>query len=272
MIHEIFEQVLNDHIPEKECGIFLSGGMDSISLAFAAHRMGKKINAYSFKLDNFDTYDHLKAKEISEQFGWNFISTTVPTTNITQDFHRLIFEYGCSKKTFVECMFPFLYIYPNIIDKKVICGVGDPYGTTKKVVMNFKEPKSLFDEYRINNYKKKIGIDQHKPLSDQYGIEIIYPLYDDRVFNYFLQFDWYELNKPVQKRHVREEYAEELSKVGKVKPGINLQIGADIDHLFETLLNNPAINFKNRSRVMDIVRDWCYIRDNQTSTLDNFFQ
>ena len=35
-----------------------------------------------------------------------------------------------------------------------------------------------------------------------------------------------------------------------------MQLGANIDHLFEKLLNNTEINFKNRSRVMDICRDW----------------
>ena len=271
MIHTLFEQVLNDHIPEEECGIFLSGGMDSLSLAFAAHRMNKKITAYTFKFDNFEPYDYLKAKETCEVFGWDLVTTLIPTDKIEEDFNRLIFEYKCSKKTFVECMFPFLYVYPNITNKRVICGVGDPYGTTKKVILNYKEPKSKFDEFRTTNYKKKTGRAQHKPLSDQYGIDIIYPLYDDRVFNYFLQFSWDELNKPVQKRHVREEYADELSKIGKVKPNINLQIGSDIDHLFETLLNNHKINFKNRTRMMDVIRDWCYIRDNQTNTLDLLF-
>ena len=35
-----------------------------------------------------------------------------------------------------------------------------------------------------------------------------------------------------------------------------MQLGANIDHLFEKLLTNKEINFKNRSRVMDICRDW----------------
>jgi hypothetical protein len=40
------------------------------------------------------------------------------------------------------------------------------------------------------------------------------------------------------------------------KKHINLQLGSGVDKLFETLIDNKKINFKNRKRVMDICRDW----------------
>ena len=40
------------------------------------------------------------------------------------------------------------------------------------------------------------------------------------------------------------------------KKHINLQLGSGIDKLFESLLSNKKINFKNRKRIMDICRDW----------------
>ena len=38
----------------------LSGGVDSLSVAFAAHRMGKKITAYTFHLEDEPSYEGYK--------------------------------------------------------------------------------------------------------------------------------------------------------------------------------------------------------------------
>ena len=65
---------------------------------------------------------------------------------------------------------------------------------------------------------------------------------------------WEELNKPFQK-HIVVNAFEEFKKF-KFKKHINLQLGAGVDKLFEKLLDNRTINFKNRKRVMDIARDW----------------
>ena len=48
----------------------------------------------------------------------------------------------------------------------------------------------------------------------------------------------------------------EFKGIGKFKKHINLQLGSNIDKLFESLLENNKINFKKRIRIMDICRDW----------------
>jgi hypothetical protein len=69
-----------------------------------------------------------------------------------------------------------------------------------------------------------------------------------------MQFSWQELNTPHQKNIIREEY--EIEKLfGNVKPHINLQLGSQIDKLFESLLLDTQINWKRRNRVMDLCRD-----------------
>ena len=60
-------KLLIDHIeqkaPDHEVAVLLSGGVDSISVAFAAHLAFKKITCYSFQLDNNPSYDFAKAEE-----------------------------------------------------------------------------------------------------------------------------------------------------------------------------------------------------------------
>ena len=58
--------------------------------------------------------------------------------------------------------------------------------------------------------------------------------------------------------------------VKDVKKHLNLQIDCGIVSLFETLIDNKEINFKNRKRVMDICKDWNLL--NNTNTLEEFLQ
>ena len=76
-----------------------------------------------------------------------------------------------------------------------------------------------------------------------------------------------ELNKPFQKHHVRNAFYE-FNEIEKVDNHLNLQIGSGITKLFGKLLNNKDINFKNRTRMLDVYRDWHEL--NNTSTLDDF--
>jgi len=46
LLMDAVEQASN----ENEVAVLLSGGVDSVSVAFAAHRLGKKITGYTFHL------------------------------------------------------------------------------------------------------------------------------------------------------------------------------------------------------------------------------
>ena len=44
-IDKILEAVVEKEVHDKEVAVLLSGGVDSLSVAFSAHRLGKKIHA-----------------------------------------------------------------------------------------------------------------------------------------------------------------------------------------------------------------------------------
>ena len=113
MIDKLLENEISKVSDSDKCAVLLSGGVDSISVAFAAQRLGKTIHAYSFCLDTHESYDYMKAKEIAEICKWEFTGIKVPTNNLVEDFHRLV-KLDCRKKTHFECVYPFLYVYPEI--------------------------------------------------------------------------------------------------------------------------------------------------------------
>ena len=89
---------------------------------------------------------------------------------------------------------------------------------------------------------------------DMYDKIFVTPYLTKSVRDYFYPMDWKEINKPKQKHHVRNAYPQ-FQNI-KVKDHLNLQLDSDIDKLFETLLDDKEINFKNRSRILDISKDW----------------
>ena len=265
MIDKILQDVIARESQDNEVAVLLSGGVDSLSVAFAAHRLGKKITAYSFHLDTESSYDAEKAQEVAELFDWQFHLKVVPTNHLENDFITLANEFDCKKKTHFECVFPFIYLYQSIKEKEVLSGwaADGYYGVSKKANMHYKHTKEKFDIFR-NDYflpKNQAGYLWHKKVADKYNKKFITPYITKEVKDFFYNKDWYELNQPFQKHHVVNAFDE--FKRFTFKKHINLQLGAGIDKVFETLLNNNRINFKHRKRVMDICRDWA---DNKQST------
>jgi len=271
MIDKLLENEISKVSDSDKCAVLLSGGVDSISVAFAAQRLGKTIHAYSFCLDTHESYDYMKAKEIAEICKWDFTGIKVPTNNLVEDFHRLV-KLDCRKKTHFECVYPFLYVYPEIKETEVLSGwaADGYYGISKKAMMHFKHTQELFDKFRDNYFRPDMcaGYNWHKKVADMHSKKFITPYLTDSVKNFFYSKSWDELNKPSQKHHVRNAF-DEFKLIGNVKKHLNLQIDCGIIELFESLIDDPQVNFKNRKRIMDICRDWHVL--NSTNTLEEFF-
>lgn len=270
MIDKLIEKSIAKVSKDNEVAVLLSGGVDSISIAFAAHRLGKKVTGYTFHLKDNPSYDSLKAVQVCQDMGWNYHVTEVPIDNLHNDFFTLLNEIECVKKTQFECCFPFLYVYQNVKEKEVLTGLGADgyYGVSKKACLHYKTPKSKFDEYRTEHYLPQNlgGKIWQTRVAEKYGKTYLTPYVDDDIRNYFFQFDWFEINKPYQKHMVVESFPE-FKKIGKVNKHTNLQLCAGIDVAFEELLKDKEINFKNRKRIMDVCRDWQMKKNSANSLL-----
>jgi asparagine synthetase B (glutamine-hydrolysing) len=273
------DQLIVDDIDDAsvldECSVLLSGGVDSLSVAFAAHRLGKKIHAYSFHLAGNISPDFITAEYVSEMFGWEFSRVEIPVENLADDFHRLV-EFGCIKKTHFECVYPFLYVYPVIDEEEVLTGWGADgyYGLSNtaqhtKKKWRVKENKERFDAFRDAYFHPDecAGYKYQEKIADAYDKVLITPYLATPIKDYFYAMDWDEINRPYEKHHIRDAFGE-FSMIGKVEKHSNLQLNSGIDVLFATLLDDEEINFLHRTRVMDVCRDW--VKKNKTGSLEDF--
>ena len=108
MIDNILMSIVNEQSKEQNVAVLLSGGIDSISVAFAAHRLEKTLHCYTMHVDGVVSKDAQNAINTANEFGWNITVIDVPTTNLVNDFKHLVQHYNCQKKTQLECTWPFL--------------------------------------------------------------------------------------------------------------------------------------------------------------------
>ena len=273
MIKKLLENHVKLNVPDESVALLLSGGVDSITAGLSAHNVGKQVHAYSFFLDGDVSYDFLRATEVAHKMGWKFTPVVVPKTNLVKDWYKLV-ELHCRKKTHFECVFPFLYMYPEMKEKYVITawGADGYFGPSKKAMMRYSsyKAKKRYVKYCKEHNQKRLnwnefrvdyldgncaGLKEHTRLATSYKKIHITPYLDKKVRNELMSKSWIELNTPEQKYYVRKDFTE-LKKFGIIKKHINLHLGSGVDKLFETLLNNSEINFNNRKRIIDVCKDW----------------
>lgn len=260
MIRQLLEDSIRK-IPDDEVAVFLSGGVDSMSIAFAVDSVGKKVSAYTFHLENKPSYDARKALEYADMFGWKSQLIVVPAdyASLKKQWINLAENYDCKKKTQYECTYPFLYVYPVVKESYILSGLGadSSYGLSKNAMIHHRHSKESFDAFRRKAYEAKPGgYYQQLMLAKQYNKVYHTPYMEESVKEYLMQFTWDEINKPFQKAIVVNDFLDYFDKVGKWRKHTSLQLDAEIDVLFESLLDDPEINFNKRKRIMDIARDW----------------
>lgn len=255
MIDTILTDIIDRQSTSNRVGCFLSAGADSLSLAFSAHRLDKKLSCYSFYVDGKETSDSIGARIAAEHFGWDFTAIDVPVDNLKEDFFTLVNNYHCIKKTQVECTFPFLHMMPYIQEDEVLSGVAADgwWGSSKKCHMHFSDTKELFDGF-INKYfasDNPAGVRQLEQLTEERGIKLIAPYLEDKMRDWAMQYD----HKYMCKKKPLYDTFPEFREL-KMRGHENLQLIAGIPDYFENLLQDPEINPYRRTRIMDVVRDW----------------
>lgn len=256
----IFLDAIHKQIPDKEkkVAVFFSGGIDSTSVAIALKRLGHTVVCYTGYINDND-FDVRWAKINSEIFGFEFNKVKIPTNNIINDFYTLKNKYQCLKKVHFETVFAFLYLYPTVNEHYIATGLcaDAHYGLSRNITITCRHNIVALQKYREKSYADQdfCGLSWHYKLAKEYNHILVVPYIDKSIINFFMPLSWDDVNMPYRKHHIVEAFNDEFKLIKRNYPR-NMQCAMPIRELFETLLSDSMINFKNRKDMRFVYKDW----------------
>lgn len=204
-----FRQICLDRIkeidPDGTSALALSGGTDSITVLFSMLETGRKPHCYTFYMDGILSADLKSSRKLAKDFGFELTEICVPSDvdRMYRDIREVIPYCHLVKKTIIQCMIPWKYIYARMDENHIITGIGgdDLFCTQRKVQVAFHDGgDKAAEKYRhcysddldfsagnIARYAGRFG----KKNTDFYNTPAI--------FDYIGQFSLAAINKPVPK-------------------------------------------------------------------------
>ncbi|UXX80892.1 asparagine synthase-related protein [Reichenbachiella carrageenanivorans] len=243
---------------EQEIGLFMSGGIDSCAVLFGLLRLKKRVTVYSFSLPGKLSTDFKTSEKISRKLNCNFVGIELWAEVNLDLIKELMTKYECKKKTYIECLYPFLASMPYVKEKVILTGYesDDHFLLNKEALIHYKKTLELNQEYRRSIFKdystdqfeklKQIGLAFEKRIKSPYCSK---PIYD-----YFYDKTWYEINRPKIKFPLIKMF-DEMESINELFYHANLQMGdSRLREHFAVLLNS-SVNKNKRTRMMDVYRD-----------------
>lgn len=245
----------------EKVALLLSGGIDSVSVAFALEEESIPFKAYTFKMAGIQSEDFDRSRKLCSDRGWECeaIEISVDDTTLKRDFLTLIRKFGCDSKIRIETSFPFLHVVPKISETIILSGVGadEYFGISKEEMIHYRFPRETFDAYRRQSLGSGTStglLPGGKAICESLGKVWAAPYLVPEVSEHFLRYGWEELNKPKFKQPIIDAFPEQFARYGYQKRR-NLQTESGTSSEFERLLRT-SLNVKKRTRILDLVKDY----------------
>lgn len=218
VLRDIFKERIQEIDSDGKAALALSGGTDSISVLFAMLDCGIKPHCYTFYMDGIISADLKSSRRLAADFG--LVLTEVPVVSdpdsIYEDIKAVLPYCEKVKKTIIQCMIPWKYIYSAMQEDMIITGIGgdDLYGTQRKVQVEYHKTGDAgiakwrhcysddldFSAGNIARYGQHFG----KVNIDFYN--------SDRIFDFMNTFSLGAINKPMMKAASIIAYEDYYSK------------------------------------------------------------
>lgn len=255
-VHDILIELANA-LDDKNVGVFASGGIDSWSVVFSLLEVGKHVHVYSFTLEDRQSYDFLKARELSQIYDLKFTPIFLPTNleKLKSDILILHNKFHATKKVEYECLWPFMYCYDAVEETVVGSGLcADGYFCiSKSGCLHYKND---IDNFRYNYFNNNGSqYKNHFIMAEHYKKELFMPYKSDMMFDFFAGKSWDECNRPKQKQLIYDSFDNNFS-VGKLKTHSNLHLGdSGIAKHFDKLLYTDwnLYNYKSVTGIFNSV-------------------
>lgn len=246
-----FRTICNNRIeeidPDGKSALALSGGTDSVTVLFAMLDTGRKPRCYTFYMDGIISVDLKSSRNLCKDFGLELVEIPVPSDLDTMyvDIQAVIPYCSMVKKTIIQCMIPWKYIYPAMSEDTIITGIGgdDLFCTQRKLqvayhkggdeaLVPFRKCYSddlTFSAANIARYGKVYG----KRNVDFYNSE--------DIFGFINRFSLSAINKPMMKGAAVKAYMDyyKLGAYYRDQTEHSYQINSKLRDCHDRLLHSP---------------------------------
>lgn len=227
--------------------VLMSGGLDSHAVLFSLLELGKKVQVYSFTLDDRESRDFRAARATAESLGLKFTPVYLSTDleKLKRDIVFMIRDLGLTSKAAIESLWGLCKVVDVAKTKNIAAGLGAGifFVDTKRGCIHFKDKP---DEYRKEKFSKAIEYGGQTPTMVRYAKSKrkvwVSPWLTQEMFKQFQGTAWDDLNKPKAKYPIHQQFREELAGVRVYAPQ-SLQLGdSGISDLFAKLLDDDCWN------------------------------
>lgn len=202
---QLCEDRINEIDPNRSAELALSGGTDSLTVLFSMLATGRKPRCITFYVEGVISGDLISSRGVCKHWGLELKEVVLPQdpNSIITDLRQIMPHCHKIKKTIIQCMHPWLYIYPAMRSDLILNGLGgdDLYCNQRKVAVEL----SKFGEDHILKYRHVYSDDLDFTSGNilRYGKSFNKTNIDFYNFkaleDWFLQFKASALNSPYEK-------------------------------------------------------------------------
>jgi len=249
--------------PFADVPILLSGGMDSATLLFSLLELGRKPSVFTFRLERHLSEDFTTARDMAKTFDLPFYPIVIPESIevLIADVRRIVSLLESSRKTWIQCAHPFLYIPAEVrsrgFDSVLWAGCLDYYfGASRKAQVAYKtKGEESFLRARL------AAIDD--PNSSDFalvktaksgGIDLIDVFLTDALRRFFFGLTFRELHFEREKGFGLFIFPEYWKRGAWYRKKSNFQINSKIREYHDRLLRTEY-NKRNARAVVAVYND-----------------
>lgn len=270
---DLLETIVKEKLVGKtKIGVALSSGIDSAHILFSLLNLGHEVTGFSFHREGVNSTDYQLSKKNCAALNIPFVEVVIPNKIDVPRLVHIMKDHTLKNKAAVECTYTMDFVWTEMQKHGIevaFSGVGQDnhFGTTKKASIHFSATLALNQRFRKDCFdhfdfdatglwgvgkQGQTWID----LALEKGILLAAPAYDKRVYDFFYNTMFKDLNTPKQKYPCWAVYPEYVEKA-KLGKHMDLQCGDSlIRELFEPLLKDKVLNPNGKTSMLSFWRDW----------------
>lgn len=261
-----FRKIMLDRVSslaaQEPFELALSGGVDSTIILFACLELGIKPRCLTFYMDGFESDDLRASRNLAKHFGLELIELAVPSDPETMlaDVRRVIPHAHRMKKVVIQCMIPWLYLYPAMQTNHILIGItaDDHYCNSRptQVQLNAEGEESILPLRKVMNQTPGDSTWNVLNFASVYGKRNTDVYVDQAVEDFFHRYAAKALDKPFEKHISVMAFEDYFAKGPFLRKRASYQVVSGLRDLHdERLLTDPKLNPNGHKAIIALYRD-----------------